>query len=440
MLVGRNWIADKSRIKRFKKTKPQFTKPFLFGNGLEFDRWIDYTNGSARSNGKSEGDLIESPGYVIESLLRDWVFTERTLKIDTVNSTSSVIISGATYNTPLLSSVDDFYNGAIWWNHSTGWKTYISDYVGSSKTLTLGSADITGAMVAGDVVSITNIQGDNLIDVTTFDTIGNTTNGLRKDYKLARSISEFTNAREVISSICSDFLLFLFKSGGKYKLATLEAKATADGTFSNPLKENGAPKIFTYLTDLNSYYSDFIFAHSYNHGKGEFNYKMSCNAKGSTSGLGSTYETLCRTANEQYKKGTRLYEKEFENIYNGIDSLPTTTTTMHSIAKLLITFYTKLRLGVEYYGDFKNHITYEIGDQVKINYSGAIPTGLNNSAFFLITDKQIESVNGIPTVRFTLMETFTVMNSFGRLFSFFWTDHNGNNLTDHNGNKIEFRP
>ena len=90
-----------------------------------------------------------------------------------------------------------------------------------------------------------------------------------------------------------------------------------------------------------------------------------------------------------------------------MDSLPTTTTTMHSIAKLLITFYTRLRFFVDWHGDFKNHMTYEIGDQVKINYSGAIPTGLNNSAFFLITDKQIESVNGIPTVRFTLMETFT---------------------------------
>jgi len=32
-----------------------------------------------------------------------------------------------------------------------------------------------------------------------------------------------------------------------------------------------------------------------------------------------------------------------------------------------------------------------------------------------------------------------LMNSFRRLFSFFWTDHNGNNITDHNGNNIEFR-
>ena len=26
-----------------------------------------------------------------------------------------------------------------------------------------------------------------------------------------------------------------------------------------------------------------------------------------------------------------------------------------------------------------------------------------------------------------------------RLLSYYWTDHNGNNLVDHNGNKIVFR-
>lgn len=376
--------------------------------GMEFERWIDYTNGSARSNGKSEGDLIESPGYVLESILRDWVFTERNRRIDSTSATNKAILSGAVNNLGLLSAVDDYYNNAIWYNHKTGHKTYISDYVGSTKEVTLAVADGSGTMAAGDYISITNIQGDNLIDTTSFDALGNTTNGLRKDYKLAVSLKEFQTAKEIINGICENFLIFLFKSGAKYKVATLEKKATADGTFTNPLKSNGVAQVSGWLGSLDSYYSDFKFTHFNEYAKNEYIHSMTCNANGSTSGLGTTYEALCKTANEQYKQGVRLFEREFPYIFNGMDSLPTTTTTMHSIAKLLITFYTKLRLGVEYYGDFKNHMAYEIGDQVKINYSGAIPTGLNNSAFFLITDKQIESVNGIPTVRFTLMETFTV--------------------------------
>ena len=47
----------------------------MFLRGMEFERWIDYTNGSTRTNGKNTGDLIENPAYVIESILRDWVFT-----------------------------------------------------------------------------------------------------------------------------------------------------------------------------------------------------------------------------------------------------------------------------------------------------------------------------------------------------------------------------
>jgi len=34
-------------------------------------------------------------------------------------------------------------------------------------------------------------------------------------------------------------------------------------------------------------------------------------------------------------------------------------------------------------------IKYERGDQVKLNFSKGIPTGLNNSAMFMITNKTI---------------------------------------------------
>jgi len=33
----------------------------------------------------------------------------------------------------------------------------------------------------------------------------------------------------------------------------------------------------------------------------------------------------------------------------------------------------------------------------------------------------------------------SVKSLLSRFFGFFWTDHNGNNITDHNGNNIEFR-
>jgi len=382
------------------------SKDALFLRGMEFDRWIDYTNGSARSNGFSEGDLIENPAYVIESILRDWVFCERNRRIDSTSATNKAILSGAVNGLGLLSGVDDYYNNAIWYNHTTGHKTYISDYNGSTKEVTLASADGSGLMAAGDYISVTNIQGDNLIDTTSFDAVGNSTNGTRDGYLLAASIKDFQSPRAIIDEICNNFLLFVFKSGLKYKTATLEKKATADGTLTNPLKMNGVPQIFTWLTGLSDYYSDFSFKHFNEHARNEYLHTMQCSANGSTDGLGTTYEGYCKTANEQYRQGVRKYERDFAYIYNGMDSLPSTDTTMHAVAKLLIKFYTRLRLMVDFYGDFKNHMKYEVGDQLKINYAGAIPTGLNNSAFFLVTGKTIETVNGIPTVRLILMETF----------------------------------
>lgn len=401
----RNWGYDaQSRIKRMTPIKPEMGGSFIYGKGMEFERWIDYTNGVARVNGKSAGDLIENPAYVIESILRDWVLSERSLRIDVRHGDTVCEMDGSVNGRGVLSSTNDYYNNAIWYNHTTGHKSYVTDFNGTSKYVYINDADTS--MAAGDWVTITNIQGDNLIDTTSFDAIGNTTNGLRNGYKLANSIKDVVTAKNLIDGICADFLLFLFKSGTKYKLATLEKKATADGTFSNPLKANGVEQVTTWTSDLGFYYSDFILRHGFSYPKGDYNYKMTCNPKGSTSGLGSTYQSLCKTAADLYRQGARVYEREFPYIYNGMDSLPSTSTTMHNIAKLLIKFYTRLRLFVEWNGDFKSHMTYEVGDQVKINFSKLIPNSLNNSAFFLITNKQIESVNGIPTVRFTLMETF----------------------------------
>lgn len=402
-MVLKAWVKPKP-VRQI-LTESSETKTALFLRGMEFERWIDTVSGSARSNGLNEGGLIENPAYVVESILRDWVFAERNLRVDVPESKTEFEISGSVYGASLSSSKADYYVGAIWYNHNTGHKSYVTSYDGSTKIVTIADDD-PGTLLAGMYVTLTNIQGDNLIDITSFDSIGNTTNGLRKDYVAAKSLNEFSNAKDYLQSVCSDFLLFLTKSGGKYKLATLEAKSTADGTFSNPLKENGREKIFTYLTDLNSIYTDFKFQHNFNYAKSEYTDKMVCNALGSTYGLGTTYEGYCRTIQNELRQGIKSYEKDFQFIHNGMDSEPATGQTMHLVAQKLIEFYTKQRLAVEYYGDFKNHMVYEPGDQVKINYPSQIPNGLNNSAFFLITEKQIENINGIPIIRFGLLQTF----------------------------------
>ena len=203
-----------------------------------------------RTTGDIETDLIDCPPYLIESLLRDENFVERDLQITDIHSgilidstttsatasklndsgggfsgvveigdyayndtdDTSTTVTGIDSDTvlsvaddifanaedyrivgaagtirinDLKSSEDDYYNYAIYYNATTDHKTYVTDYVGSTKTLVLASADTSAS--ADDNIFLQNIQGDLKIDYASFDAIGNTTNGTRKDWVFARS-------------------------------------------------------------------------------------------------------------------------------------------------------------------------------------------------------------------------------------------------------------
>lgn len=372
--------------------------------GREFERWIDYTNGSARSNGYNAGGAIHNPAYVIESILRDEVFTERKLRIDSAADGVTYTIDGSVNGLALLSDQDDYYNNAIFYNFSTGHTSYITDYDGSSKTITVNDSDGSGGLASGNWVVLTNIQGDNRIDVTSFDAIGNTTNGIRDDYLAAASLINPTNAFDVIDEICRNFLLFLTRAQGKYKLFALDKKATADATWTNPLKDikKGVPMVSGALSGIEDIYSEFSFRHSFNYQKGEYTQNITCSKLADNAGLGATYQGLCEDVETNYGVTGKTFDQDFAFINYG---LPNVTSTMHEIAKKYIKFLTKRRWVVEWYGDFKNYCQYELGDQVKLNYPGSIPTALNNSAFFLIVNKQIIPRYGQTDIRFTLMQT-----------------------------------
>ena len=72
-----------------------------------------------------------------------------------------------------------------------------------------------------------------------------------------------------------------------------------------------------------------------------------------------------------------------------------------------IEWFTKQRLIVDWTtglsGD-EDWIKYELGDQVKLNFPQAIPTGLNNLKWFMITNKRITTVQGAPLIRWRLIE------------------------------------
>ncbi len=158
-------ISD--RIKRSQYYGRPSKEPLLSQNnvysllkGRMFERWID-TAGSrtSGSTGYTAGNLIETPIYIIESLLRDEIYVERDLTITTIPADPFSLLLTVD---GLKSSQDDYYNNAIIYNHTNQWKDYVADYVGSIKRITLGVGSHT--MSIGDNISLSNIQGNNRIN------------------------------------------------------------------------------------------------------------------------------------------------------------------------------------------------------------------------------------------------------------------------------------
>ena len=111
-----------------------------------------------------------------------------------------------------------------------------------------------------------------------------------------------------------------------------------------------------------------------------------------------TEKNLCKYAEQSYGV-SRLFEYSSMNIYDD--------ATAESFLQKKIAWFTKQRLIVNYItpivGNF-DWIKYEIGDQVKLNFSKGIPTGLNNSAMFMITSKKITPLIGGGYISWELIE------------------------------------
>lgn len=371
---------------------------FASGHGHLYNRWIDSVSGSARSNGKNAGESIQSPTYIIESLLRDEDFVERDLRITAVTDTTHIICSG------LKSSEDDFYNYSIYYNATTDHKTYISDCVGSTKTLVLASADTSAA--SDDNIFLTNIRGDLKIDYSSFDVLGNTTNGTRKDWLFARAFNEKQNIRDIIDLLCWEMHCELIESIdpieciNKFKIVTLDIASSGD-TWTNPAYSNGIEQITAQLTPLESVYTQFRLRYFFNNGDGDFLKELYVDKNGYPSRatiLGDTEKNLCKYAEQSYQI-SRLFEFSSMNVYDD--------ATAERLLQKKIEWLTKQRLIVNYITPIvgnSDYIKYEIGDQVKLNFSQGIPSGLNNSAMFIITEKIITPLIGGGSIKWTLLQ------------------------------------
>ena len=407
-IEGSAAVFDSAKNPDFKPIDNAFGR----GTGREYGRWIDFAtaaggtrdanNGGANDPGFADGALIETPAYIIESLLRDELFAERDLQIDSSADTTHFVSSD------VLSREDDYYNNAEIINVTTGTKSYISDYVGSTNTFTIAGAD--GAMAADDNFFLTNVRGDSGVDINSFDIVGNETDGSREagdGWVFGRSIVEKATVNSWISELCFESHCMLFESADPdtglplSKLVAVDA-ATSGDTWVKPVFIRGIESVKISLTPLQNIFTSFTLNYWWNYGSQDYDRVISVDENGFSSpgtNLVIADQLKCKKAKATYRvQNSFVYSSNW--IYD------------HDCAELMlqkkIDWFTKQRLIVDWTTGLSDgaidYIKYERGDQVKLNYSQAIPTGLNNSAFFMITNKRIITVQGAPLIQWRLIE------------------------------------
>ena len=385
---------------------------FVRVDGREYGRWIDFAtsaggtrdanNGAANDPGFAEDALIETPTYIKESFFRDEFWVERDLQITSTADTTHFVCA------EVISREDDYYNNAELYNATTETKTYITDYVGSTNTFTIAAAD--GAMAADDNIYLTNIQGDNRIDLFSFDTVGNETNGTRSanaGWKFANTLLFKSPINELINILCFESHCQIFETAdedaghSKIKIVALDA-ATSGDTWSKPAFIRGVEAPRTSLTPLANIFTSFRLSYAFEVGNGDYRQEIFVDKSGFSSPASTLViadQLLCKKAEQVYRV-TKPFVYSSNWIYDD--------TTAELFLQKKIEWFTKQRLIVDWTTGLSDgaidYIKYERGDQVKLNYSQSIPTGLNNSSFFMITNKRIITVQGAPLIQWRLIE------------------------------------
>lgn len=391
-------------------------------------------------------DLIQQPAYVIESLLTDEIHTERDLVIDAISLANITMDGTDAVNNPnavkLKVTINDYYNNSYLVNVTRSERYLVNDYVGSTRTLTLSSTPAGWA--DGDKCYLKNVNCS--IDTDTFDVVGsgvietgtttstsagklihtgqnflttvlagmrvfNSTDntysyvksvdsntqltlmddimtsgegysiyGVRNGWLFDRCITTKESSQRLLEQLAYESHCMLYKSTSGYKLIPLEGGYTV-GTLDTPLYQNGKALISTELTSLLNIYTDYTLNYGYDYAKKIYSKQIKVNSRAVSDSSLDDLRTDCESAEQNYKVN-RKWEYSSDWIQDD--------ATARNFLRLIVESLTYQRMIVTWTGDISNHIQYEIGDRVLINYDYMMPTGKNNSTIFLITGLSID--------------------------------------------------
>lgn len=328
---------------------------------------------------------IETPEYIIESLLREEIYVERDILITAVTTSGSFKLIQCN---DLKSEVDDYYNGAYILNHKTTIEFGIKvlDYVASTKTLYIDSSygEPSG------YISLSNINPN--INTASFDLSGNSVTGLRKDWKMSNSILSVTSSDNIFSSICNEAFIWLCKDESGYRIITDDPSNIA-GTFQYHIAKKGIIDMQISYTPASEICTDFKLHYYYSYGRASYLKELSVNPKSASVASLNDYITVCADAEQNYR-----VSKKWE--YSA-DWIRDDATALAYLIKI-INQHTRQLLIASFKGDLQNHLKYVIGDKVLIYMPSVLPDTINYSKVFMIFSKKI-NINS-STVEFGLIE------------------------------------
>ena len=119
-----------------------------------------------------------------------------------------------------------------------------------------------------------------VINYASFDTVGNTTNGKRDDWKFAQSITSQGNSLGVIQEICEQSgTVLVHDYANQERLVALDHYSPTDSLGNAEIVfEDGKPQARVRQTHTQYIYNEFYLNYKYNYGSGNFDKQLFMNA------------------------------------------------------------------------------------------------------------------------------------------------------------------
>lgn len=216
------------------------------------------------------------------------------------------------------------------------------------------------------------------IDYNSFDTLGNTTDGERKDWAFGNQIESTILSQEAIRNICSQAgMIYLEDYQNKSKIVSL-IEHTEVKTIDWSTIYRDSPQV--KFSKLQNVYNAFTLNYDRSWTTGGFNSTRYLNSSATNmtsnvrSGTPNTYTGLCGDSEDAIGGVTRELKIDCDWIRDD--------TTIDLLLKWLAEWlcYRKYIFG---WSSGLDHVELEIGDQVLIDHT-LLPTGVSNSAHFMI--------------------------------------------------------